>query len=271
MKATRELQNATGVGNADGGTIYLTAGDHVYGSYSFSLLTTNIESLADSYTATGLTKDQVRLVGAGTADGLRTKLVKVQGLTVAPATAASITVLRSQATMEDYLWLDGVDVIGLGRTIDGSVFNGWTSSYVTNSSIRAARDGFLGADSELCCNRHRVGRIFRQWANRGLDGVQYRQDWHGLPPRRGSILRRARECYHLRPDCDRRNQRTRAFHRRKSGSQTAFVKPFGSSDACRKRFPVFQFGGETEHLYIVGSTFTGPAAWHLIWVSLDTT
>jgi len=142
MKAVRAIQDASGVGVADGGTVYLLPGDHVYGTYSYGLYTTTDRRWLTITSAPGVNRSQVNLVSCGHTDGLRTKLVHLKNLTVKPA--SDIGILLAEWPMEDYLWIDSCTVIGRGRTIVGDFTGGWSGHYVTDTDISESMNGIGG-------------------------------------------------------------------------------------------------------------------------------
>ncbi len=134
MKGLKELQIANGNGNADGGSLYLLSGNHNYGTYSASLDTTTVNRWATLRPAPGLSKTNVTLSVTGAVEGLKTKLVRLDDLTIK-------TELKSDSALEDYLWISNSKLQGVGRdTIVGtngfvSSSSGWTDSFLTDSTV----------------------------------------------------------------------------------------------------------------------------------------
>jgi hypothetical protein len=90
MKAARAIQNASATATADGGTIYLLAGDYLYGTYDYRLETKTTFRWLTITPAPGVAKEHVRLVGRGSSDGLRTSLVHLKNLTSADCGTAAL-------------------------------------------------------------------------------------------------------------------------------------------------------------------------------------
>jgi hypothetical protein len=142
LKAARSIQDEQGE-VADGGIIYLTAGDHVYGDYESSLYTTTNRRWLTLTAAPGVDRADVRLTTTTSGDGLRTKLVRIANISVTPDVYTRL--LSSNTPLEDYLWIDSCWLQGLGNDVDEKWTNGWSDIFVTNTSIGQSRDGISGA------------------------------------------------------------------------------------------------------------------------------
>jgi hypothetical protein len=138
IRAARFIQDVSGSGNADGGVIKLMAGDYVYGGYKYSLLTRTENRWLTITTAEGVTKDEVRII-AGETGGIRTKLVHLKNITIEPLTPS--VPLQSNGPLEDYIWIDNCNMVGLGAEVDMSWLGGWTHSFATDVNISKSRDG----------------------------------------------------------------------------------------------------------------------------------
>ncbi|MCB9030320.1 MAG: DUF4215 domain-containing protein [Deltaproteobacteria bacterium] len=137
MKAARSIQEASGTNNADGGFIYLTAGNHTLGSFNSALETTTANRWLTIRPAAGLTKDDVRINASGT-EGIKTKLVRFQDLEIK-------TSLQTDAALEDYFWAEDSSFIGNGRTQNVDFIpSSWTRYFVTDSTISDNKNGLAG-------------------------------------------------------------------------------------------------------------------------------
>ncbi len=115
MKAVKVISDRSG-GTADGGTVYLTAGDHMWGNYQYSLLTTNSERWLTVEPAPGLSKEDVRISGCSSPrwwDGIRLPLQRLHNLTLMHPLSLSTTSGQAGA------WLDDCTFIGAGAGSDG--------------------------------------------------------------------------------------------------------------------------------------------------------
>ena len=147
-RAAYSIQQAQGR-NADGGTIYLEAGDHTYGTYSWGMDTSTENRWLTITRASGLSRDQVRLVRTGISSsghqvGIYTKLVRLQGLTVAYLNASDPILLTGGADLDDYIWFDNVRAEGPGRYTYHNWSGGWSGAFITGSQFRNAIDGPVG-------------------------------------------------------------------------------------------------------------------------------
>jgi hypothetical protein len=263
MRAARAIQDASGIGKADGGTIYLEAGDHIYGSYSFSQLTATANRWLTITAAPGVPQTAARLVQAGSSDGLRTKLVHLRGLTLAPASGAAQTILTSNGGLEDYLWVDDCNLVGPGRTVDAGWSSGWTNLFITDSNVSHSRDGLggvlvrnvtvsdIGSDafsnSGIVINS-KVSGINSTGSSFHADVLQYF----------GNELIENRIVYGLTAIESIGAQGLFA------GSNIA-IKDVAFVNVVINNSPsimyAFQFGGPTSHLFVAHSSFSGAAEW----------
>jgi hypothetical protein len=136
MKAARSIQNAQG-SNADGGVIYLKAGEYTYGTYSYELKATTSQRWLTVMPAPGLTKQDVTILKSGSS-GLRTKLVHLADLTIRG-------VISTTTPDEDYLWIDNCHLVGVGRTtsIAFASASAWSGVFATDSTLEQNRDGLV--------------------------------------------------------------------------------------------------------------------------------
>lgn len=139
MKAARAIQDASPDGNADGGTVYLEAGDYRIGSYSFPMQTVTQRRWLTIRPALGVNKGDVHIVGADP-NGLRTRLVCMRSLSITPDTGENQIVILSNGPLEDYYFVDDCDFIGPGASIDSTWVSGLSAVYLTNSQVSLCRD-----------------------------------------------------------------------------------------------------------------------------------
>jgi len=265
MKAVNAIAKASGSNLADGGIVYLKAGDHVWGKYSYGMRAATKHAWLTIQPAPGVAKSKVRIVDSTDSNGLWTKLVHVKGLTVQPKQGR--VPLRSVHGPDDWLWVDGCELIGNGTKVSTMFTNGWTGTYNTDSIVRDSSSGWKGAivarnvtvrrisedafsDSALCVNCT-VEAMDRS-------GTKYHPDVVQFYSRRTQMI-----FYGLTATKDIGSQGL--FAGNNIGIQEVAI------DNCRidnrnpsgrdLAFRVFQFGGYVKHFYVKNSTFNGPANW----------
>ncbi len=139
MKAMKAIETSNGNGLADGGSVYLLAGNYQLGTYLVGLNTTTANRWVTIRPAPGLSKIQVAITSTG-AEGVKTKLVKIEDVTIRSE-------LKTDATLTDYIWLSNCRLIGNGRdTVVGtagfiSPSSGWSDIYFTDSTLDGQKDG----------------------------------------------------------------------------------------------------------------------------------
>ncbi len=268
MRAARAIQDASPDPNADGGRILLAAGEYRIGTYSPSFLTFTENRWLTIEPMAGIAKEDVLITGTDSS-GLRTRLVRLHLLTLAPVSGSTQNILNSNGPLEDYYWVDGCELLGPGRTENGA----WSLSslsgiYITDCQVSACRDAPSGklvrnlsvadigsdafTDSKLVVNSTAVGidptgtpfhadvlQIFSNGptveniiAYNVLARSQSGQGFFAgdnIPIKDIAFI-----------DCDVSNQ---------EGEGTVAA--------------VFQFGGPTEHLYVRECVFVGAAKWRI--------
>lgn len=124
---------------ADGGVIYLEAGEHDLGAVSDRDPRTARTYLTIE-PAPGAPMGSVALTSASSR-GLATKLLRLRNLVIR-------TAIPTDESLEDYLWLDGCSLEGAGRWDQVSsvgFINGpkWTGTFVTNCTVGRNSDGLV--------------------------------------------------------------------------------------------------------------------------------
>jgi hypothetical protein len=153
VKAAWNIQQASPSHTADNGTVYLQAGDYNYGTATWPNIPVTSTGWVTFKPAPGVSQSAVRIVSASP-DGLRTGLVHLVGLTVAPVTGP---VLTSTSGIGASLWVDNCRLIGQGATNTQLWTNGFDHQYVTGTEISNSRDGMVGADLARGVNVHDIG------------------------------------------------------------------------------------------------------------------
>lgn len=145
-RAIESIQAEQG-GVADGATVNLLAGDY---SFSSAINVTTQNRFLTIKAAHGTLPYYVKFK-SGSAEGFRTKLVKLQNLLITPPNGSGI--LNTNDPMEDYLWIDSCAMIGAGRKVFGKwlpygsatptreIQTTWTGVYITNTNISKSMGG----------------------------------------------------------------------------------------------------------------------------------
>jgi len=266
MMAARSIQDDQG-DNADGGVVYLTAGNHVYGTYSFGLRF-NIENRWLTIAgAPGVDPVDVRIVKSGSNDGLRARLVSFSNLTLKPKTGSDQNIVVSNGPLVDFAWISNCNLVGPGRKVDASWGGGFSGVFATDSDYSNSRDGAfgvlmrnlavdnIGSDAlsgvgiALGC---RVGRIDRSGTSFHPDILQFH----------GSSLIENRIAFGITA----RTGATQGFF---AGhgiglADVAFVDCDIDNQAIVSHVGrVFQFGGPTRHMLVKDCVFVGPSHWRI--------
>jgi len=154
LLAARDSIVAANNGDAGGGVIYCEPGSYPYGGNPpFDA------NAADRWLtvtpAPGVGRGQVVLFGAGTA-GLRAQKVHLKFITWDGSNGEQID---SPTALVDYLWLDGCDVHGSGRTQDYVPIpnTSWTGLFATDTVAHDARDGLSEIPWARDCVVHDIG------------------------------------------------------------------------------------------------------------------
>jgi hypothetical protein len=263
MKAARSIQDASGTGTADGGVIYLLAGDHTYGGYSYSLLTTTENRWLTVTAAPGVAQEDVRVVNAATNDGLRTKLVHFDGLTFAAVSGADQGLFTSNGPLTDFLWIDNSNLVGPGRAVDASWIGGWSGVYATDTNVSNSRDGMTATlvrnvhVSDIGSDAFSNSGIVINSSVRNIDpsGTSFHAD---VVQYYSTGLTENRIVYGLDAIDGIKGQGLFAGSNI-SIKDIAFVNV--KLDNSQSNMYAFQFGGPTNHMVVLDSQITGSAAW----------
>ena len=137
-------------GSADGGVVYLEAGNYSYGPPGFPAINTQ-DRWVTFKPAPGVAKSAV-VVNNSSNPGLKTKLVRLDGITVSK-------LLYADSSLEDYLWVDSCDVKGGGQETSVHAvgwFTGWTDEYFTGCTVS---DNQLGPQNASMVRQTTIERI----------------------------------------------------------------------------------------------------------------
>lgn len=263
MKAARAIQDASGKGNADGGIIYLAPGQYRLGMYSYALSATTATRWLTIQPQSGVSTKEVTLNGADI-DGLRTKLVRLRGLTLRAASAAEQTILVSNGPLVDFVWLDSCVLVGPGRTVDAEWSNGFSGIYSTGCAVSNCRDalgGVLvrgetvsGIGSDALTGSGLAVMCSVQGTN--SSGTEFHAD---VMQYYSNTLIENRIAYKVTALV--------AYGQGFFAGDRIAIKDiaFVDCDINNQLMPqvqcAFQFGGPTEHLYVLRCNFVGTAVW----------
>jgi len=264
LTAARRIQTNSPADSADGGKIYLAAGEYrlpTNGSAG-SIITERRWLTIQPWP--GVPKEDVHIVATGP-DGLRTKLVHLQSLTLSPAVGSDQDILVSNGPLEDYYWVDGCDLVGPGRAVDSFWANGLSGLYNTDCRVSQCRDGLsgrivrnaqiedIGSDalsgSGLAVNCS-VTDIDSSGTNFHADVLQF----FGQPLQNVIAFNVTAQVSNAQGFFSGNNVRI---------VDIAFVSCNLDNQVEPNVGRVFQFGGPTEHLYVRDCIFNGPAIWRI--------
>jgi len=153
MKAAHAI-GVQGGGKADGGIVYLLPGDHVFGTYTFALMTTNSSRWVTLRPAPGFTRNDVRIVASGNG-GLRLPLVHLEDLTVTAALAAAgeapkvwadNCLFTGASPAENISWLSSTSWKG-GIFVTNSVFTNTLRAVSSYELTRNVACDYIGGDA----------------------------------------------------------------------------------------------------------------------------
>jgi len=128
--------------DASGSTVYLLPGDYEFGPYSYGKRFRSDASWLTISAAPGVSRDQVRIIGSSSSDGLKTDMIRLKDLTIAPRREAAPINAASRPVAR--LWLDGCRLQGLGATSSLSWWSGFEQTYCTDLHVSDNRDGLNG-------------------------------------------------------------------------------------------------------------------------------
>jgi hypothetical protein len=189
----------------------------------------------------------------------------VKGVTVQPIDAAHYCVLPTPILAGSAIWLDQVNVIGPGRTYQGSVVNSWQNAYITGSATRATNFGFNG-DLVQNCTVENISSVAFQ--NPGLlvnstaadidkTGTDFHDD--AVQFTSGGALLENRIIYGLTA-ADRLNSQG-VFGGANIPLEDVAVVNAVVNNTYGPGYGCFLFSGPTKHLYVLSSSFTGSSYW----------
>ncbi|MBX3177316.1 MAG: Ig-like domain-containing protein [Candidatus Hydrogenedentes bacterium] len=263
MRAARAIQDASPLGMADGGTIFLEAGEYRIGTYSFALNTLTSDRWLTIRPKVNLPKGAARIVGAD-AGGLRTKLVRLDSLSVTPASSSDQNVIRSSGPLEDYYWVSNCELIGPGREVNGQWVSGISLVFVSGTFVTNSRDGLAGAIVRNV-RVESIGSDAFTGSDLVLNSSAFRLDNTGTPFH-ADVLQyftlltiENKIAYGVSAE----SARGQGFFAGNEVSikDIAFVDCSINNQLEPNISRVFQFAGPTENLYVLRCMFNGPANW----------
>ena len=158
MKAANSIALVSGL-CADGGIINLMAGGHTYGKHNSSdaiLTTVTNKTWLTIRPAPGVSSEDCPIVTTSGQGGLRTKLVKLDNITVKPNSTVAPVLGNYSSSVHCEWWADNCNFVGQGITVNGQFSALWTRTYFTNCIAGNCRDALKGG--MLVRNCH-VGEI----------------------------------------------------------------------------------------------------------------
>jgi hypothetical protein len=261
----------------DGTNIYLEPGTYQLSSTVFYYPNTSTRWL-NVTPAPGVDISQVLITGWGDTNtdngwGLRTSLMHFQHITFAPQTATDQSLFRTTLNTHSSLWVDDCILTGPGAGVDA----GWTTNnffniYVTNTSESNCRDGLSGTLIENVSISHIGSDAFSESGTvinssvvaSGAPGSTFHPDvyqFYNPGTTADNVI-----LYGVTADMGG-NYSGQGFF---AGSgvaikDVAFVNcNINNQDPAYGGYnqaAVFQFGGPTQNLYVLDSSFVGLSFW----------
>jgi hypothetical protein len=128
-----------------GGTVYCLAGSYTFGPASGQSDAATANRWVTVMPAPGVSRSSVIITSQPSSTGIRVTKLRIKDFTIDQTTYYSISTSYSAGPLR-YLWLDGVDCTGPGRTVTGTTVHSgsaWTGGrYVTDSTCTQYRDGW---------------------------------------------------------------------------------------------------------------------------------
>ncbi len=263
MKAAKSIAVAQG-GKADGGIVNLLPGEHVYGGYTYSLLTTVDQRWLTIRPAPGVAPADAPVVGVSTS-GIRVAKVRFEGVVFRPSGASNGIVVS--AGIPAALWLDGCALEGAGKHIPGDWCLGWARAYATGCTLTGSMNGLggelvrnltideVGSDAftgaKLCVNST-VRSI-----HPGDSG--FHPDYHQIYVAPGTVAENhiLYGCRALEPVYAQGVFAGNGVSIRDVAIVECAVNTLAEGNVMR----ALQYGGPTHHLLIERSEILGPALW----------
>jgi hypothetical protein len=143
MKAVKAINTESG-GKADGGIVNLLPGNHHYGTYSYGYISQTVDSFLTIRPAPGVASSDAPIVSASLS-GLNISHVRFQNVTFQPLPANNTNLLITTASGAlRAVWVDGCNLLGVGRTNPTNWAGGWTHGFVTDTFITQSANGLNG-------------------------------------------------------------------------------------------------------------------------------
>jgi hypothetical protein len=265
MRAAKSIAQASG-GKADGGRILLLPGEHNFGTYTYSLLTTVSDRWLEIAPAPGVAASEAPIVSASTG-GLRIPLVRFRGVEFRPSGGTNGLILGAGSGPRS-VWVDGCSLIGCGKQLSSDWMNGWDFMYSTDCFLTNCRNGMRGAElvrdltiDEIGSDAFSDGRMVLNSTVRRIDrtGTEFHPDFYQLYAPLGASCEN-RIVYGVRALEPLQSQGFFA-----DGTTTvrdlAFVNCSVSTLAPGNVMRAFQYGGPTSNMFVMDCEILGPALW----------
>jgi len=257
MSRARNLISSAQGGDVGGGTIKLAAGSYLLGNATENWSITasrwlTIEAME------GVDQSAVVVAGSGGVNGLRTTHVRLHNVTITGA-------INSSGPLVDHLWYSDTSQVGMGRTTEALGAGGWSTRYVTGSSLRSTRDGFIGFNLARSVSVDDIGSdcfsgtgivINATASNNDHTGTTFHPDVYQMLGQAHNVV-----LYGLTAV---ENIRGQGIFTDASTSvidmaivHTNVDNLVGAGGVGR----VWQFGNAVTHMFVVDSQFVGPAVW----------
>lgn len=263
MKAAKSIAIAQG-GKADGGVVNLLPGEHVYGGYTYSLLTSVEQRWLTIRPAPGVAAEAAPIVAVST-NGIRVARVCFDGVAFRP-NAASNGIIVSNG-IDASLWLRGCRLEGAGKHIPGDWCLGWKRVYATDCTLTGSMNGLGGelvrnlAIDEVGSDAFTGARLCVNSTVRSIHPGDsgFHPDFHQIYVAPGTVA----ENYILFNSHALEPVYAQGLFAGNNVSirDIAIVASSVSTLAPGNVMRALQYGGPTHHLLIQGCEVLGPALW----------
>jgi hypothetical protein len=263
MKAAKSIAVANG-GLADGGVINLLPGNHVYGTYSFALLTNTANRWLTIRPAPGVASSAAPIVSASTG-GTNISHVRFERVTFKPSGSTNSVIPSTSGSKR--LWVDKCDFIGVGTSNPSDWSGGWQMTWTTDCSLTGSAGG-LGGELVRGLQMNEIGSdSFGQWAKTVINSSVRKITFSdpAFHPDFYQILGTGvenRVMYNVR--CiEPVNAQGLFSGTGDSFKDFAFVGVEVDTRAPGAYGCAFQFGSAISHMLVEDSVILGPALWRV--------
>jgi hypothetical protein len=263
-KAISVINTAQG-GDVGGGTIYLSAGTYAYGAATENFSRNAATQWLTISAAPGVATNTVLITSYGSTNGVRTQKVHLKNVTI-----SNIITLPTNSSISAKGWLDNSVFVGPGRTVANSQpFTSaavWTGGmYFTDDDISACANGTVSAALARNVVVHDVGSDPFQSASlvvnstaRNVDatGTTFHPDIYQANGAVSNVILSGITATDMVGAQGLFSDSASAITDMAVENST-----FNNQNPTPSVLAIMQLSAATNNLYILNSSFTGPALW----------